>query len=111
MADTKISNLNALPAPAEDDVFAIVDISVPETKKISFSEFKTALFNIETPGGLINGSNLVYTTLKNINTVVGLFVNSSFIHPDQYSVSGSGFTMTSAIPSNFSGLGFTIVYL
>lgn len=38
MADTKISDLNALGTAASDDVLAIVDSNVDETKKITFSD-------------------------------------------------------------------------
>lgn len=64
----------------------------------------------ETPGGLINGSNKTYTTLNNITTVIRVTLNGEDIDPSQYSTSGSGFTMGTAIPSSFSGTPFTIVY-
>lgn len=70
----------------------------------------TGTIFVETPGGLINGSNRAYTTLNTINTVIGIWLNGEFIDPAQYVVSGAGFTMNVAIPSAFSGLPFTITY-
>lgn len=67
--------------------------------------------SVETPGGLINGSNVTYTTVNPINTVIGIWLNGEFIGPSEYTVSGSGFTMGTAIPGSFSGSEFTIVYV
>lgn len=43
MADQKISELNSLSVPDNSDVFAIVDDSVSETKKISWSDILSAI--------------------------------------------------------------------
>lgn len=71
----------------------------------------TGTIFVETPGGLINGSNRAYTTLNTINTVIGIQLNGGAIQPAEYTVSGAGFTMSTAIPSSFAGLEFTIVYV
>lgn len=64
----------------------------------------------ETPGGLVDGVNTTYTTLNAITTVVNLVINGQFIHPSEYVVSGSGFTMGTALPVELAGKGFTIIY-
>lgn len=64
----------------------------------------------ETPTGLVNGSNKAYTTAHSITTVINLAINGQFIHPAEYSVSGAGFTMVTALDSSLSGTGFTIIY-
>ena len=63
----------------------------------------------ETPNGAVNGSNKVYTTTQPIGTVLTLEYNGEFIHPAEYTVSGSGFTMVTALPT-IAGAAFTIVY-
>jgi hypothetical protein len=64
----------------------------------------------EVPSGLINSSNKNYTTLHTIKNVIGLFINGEFIHPTEYTLSGAGFIMTTALDSSLSGTGFTILY-
>lgn len=64
---------------------------------------------VETPNGLIDGSNRVYTTTQPIGIVVGLDYNGEAIHPSEYTVSGSGFTMGTALPV-IPGAAFTIAY-
>jgi len=64
---------------------------------------------VETPGGSIDGVNTVYTTTNQIGTVLNLFYNGGEIHPAEYTVSGSGFTMGTALPV-IPGAAFTIVY-
>lgn len=64
----------------------------------------------ETPVGLINGVNKIYTTLHVINTVVGMWINGEYIHPAEYTAVGAGFTMSTAIDASLSGTGFTISY-
>lgn len=78
--------------------------------------------NIETPTGLINGTNVTYTTTKTINAVLGFFINGQFLHPttatssgtatDYSYTSGAGMTVTmsTALPANLAGTGFTIIY-
>lgn len=64
----------------------------------------------ETPQGLINGTNKVYTTAHSITTVIGLWYNGEFIHPGEYTALGAGFTMGTALPV-ISGAAFTISYV
>jgi len=46
MADQKISSLTAYASPVDTDVFPIVDTTVVETKKITWSSIKTALSSL-----------------------------------------------------------------
>lgn len=64
----------------------------------------------ETPQGLVDGSNTVYTTAHNITTVLNLVINGQFIHPAEYTITGAGFTMGTALPVELAGTGFTIIY-
>jgi len=64
----------------------------------------------ETPGGLIDGVNKVYTTGRTITTVIGLWYNAGFVHPAEYTASGAGFTMGTALPA-ISGAAFSISYV
>lgn len=64
---------------------------------------------VQTPVGAIDGVNRAYTTTHPIGIVVGLDYNGEAIHPSEYTVSGSGFTMTTALPV-ISGAAFTIAY-
>lgn len=64
----------------------------------------------ETPTGNIDGANTSYTTAHTITTVINLVINGQFIHPAEYTVSGAGFTMLTALDSSLTGKGFTIIY-
>jgi len=46
MADKKISQLTAYTPPIDTDIFPVVDITTPETKKITWANVKLALDNI-----------------------------------------------------------------
>ncbi len=50
MADTKISDLSGLASLAVDDLFAVVDTSETETKKITKANLKTTLGVVDTSG-------------------------------------------------------------
>lgn len=63
----------------------------------------------QTPTGAIDGVNTAYTTAHAITTVIGMWYNGEFIHPSEYTPSGSGFTMATALPV-ISGGAFTISY-
>ncbi len=76
----------------------------------SNSAFSQIIAKTETPGGLINGVNTVYTTTQTIGTVIVLAFNGQFIAPSEYTVSGAGFTMGVALP-NFPSGSFTISYI
>lgn len=65
----------------------------------------------ETPTGNIDGANKDYTTAQTITTVQMLAINGQFIHPSEYTVTGAGFTMGTALDASLSGLSFTIVYV
>jgi hypothetical protein len=70
----------------------------------------SATIYTETPTGAIDGVNKVYTTAQTITTVIGMWYNGEFIHPAEYTPSGAGFTMGTALPV-ISGAAFTISYV
>lgn len=67
-------------------------------------------FYSQTPVGAINGSNKTYTTSHTITTVFSFAINGQFIHPVEYSLSGSTITFVTALDASLSGTSFTIVY-
>ena len=69
------------------------------------------LIKKETPSGLVNGTNKVYTTTSAIKTILHFAINGESIMDDEYTFSGSTITMTTAIPSGLSGKSFRIVYV
>jgi hypothetical protein len=70
----------------------------------------TATIYTETPTGAIDGSNTAYTTAHAIGTIYTFAINGQFIHPSDYSVSGSTITFTQALPAGLAGTSFTIIY-
>ncbi len=80
------------------------------TGRVLVSSAGGATIYTETPTGLINGVNKIYTTVNTITTVIGMWYNGEFIHPAEYVVSGAGFTMGTALPV-ISGAAFTISYV
>lgn len=87
-----------------------VSYRVEELMHGSGSRGGSATIYTETPSGLINGSNRTYTVAHTITTVIGMWINGEFIHPGEYTVSGAGFTMGTALPLALSGSSFTISY-
>lgn len=65
----------------------------------------------ETPSGLINGSNVTYTTTNTITTVLNFHINGMYIHPGEYTTTGTTITFLTALDASLSGTGFTIVYV
>lgn len=76
----------------------------------SMGEILLSSINVETPSGLINGSNAVYTTTKTINIVIAFSINGQAVHPSEYTKSTNQITFLTPIDSSLSGLPFTIVY-
>lgn len=116
MADAKISELNVLTVPADDDVFAIVDTSANETKKISYSDLVAAiaagnLIRSETPSGVIDGANKAYTVLHTVHTVLMFGLGVAAISPENYSFTGNAITFSTALDASLSGQDFWIVYV
>lgn len=64
----------------------------------------------ETPVGAINGINTVYTVSNTITTVIGFWINGQFIHPSEYSATGTTITFVTALDASLSGTGFTISF-
>ena len=69
----------------------------------------SATIYTQTPVGLIDGANKIYTTTNSITTVIGMWFNGQFVHPAEYTVAGAGFTMGMALPA-IGGAAFTISY-
>lgn len=64
----------------------------------------------ETPQGLINGSNTVYTVNNSISSIFSFKLNGAEITSTQYSFSGNSIIFHTPIVSFLSGLPFEIVY-
>lgn len=63
MADTKISDLPSDTAPASGDLFPFVDVSVPRSEHITFSDLmKAANISVADAGGVISGTTLEAAT-------------------------------------------------
>jgi hypothetical protein len=75
MTDKKISELNALTgaAAAVDDLLAIVDITVDETKKITRQEFFTNIPSLDINGGTVDGTVIGGTVPAAISGTTGSF--------------------------------------
>lgn len=54
MADKRITQLNGLTSPADNDLFAVVDVSESETKKVSYGNLKDSLSNTLVPSAHIS---------------------------------------------------------
>ncbi len=65
----------------------------------------------ETPFGVIDDSNLVYTVGHSINVVYSFIINGEYIDSGMYSISGKTITFTNPLPASLSGTPFEIVYL
>lgn len=72
---------------------------------------QTVTFLTETPSGLINGSNKVYTVSQSIATIVGFAINGQVIHPSQYTFSGNQINFITALDASYAGLPFTVTYI
>lgn len=69
------------------------------------------IIQTETPAGLINSSNKVYTVTSNIGTIFSFGINGMVIHSDEYSTAGRTITFTTAFDSSLSGTSFEIIYV
>jgi hypothetical protein len=73
MANKKITELTALTTPDNADLFAIVDISLPETKKITFADLKTAVISGLT--SVYQPLNLKLTTFAALADAAGVLTS------------------------------------
>lgn len=85
-----------------------IEINNNGQKVISSLSSKTSY--AETPTGTINGINNVFTVANTITFVNGLYLNGQFIHPADYSYTGTTITFVTAPDISYSGLPFTVVY-
>lgn len=65
----------------------------------------------QTPVGLVNGINTVYTVDHEINNVIGFAINGQYIHPSEYSFSGTTITFFTPIDASLAGTPFSITYV
>ena len=65
----------------------------------------------ETPGGLINSSNKVYTLTRTPKFIFSFYINGMFLHPSEYTIVGSTITFSVALPASLSGTSFTIIFV
>lgn len=71
---------------------------------------------LETPSGLINGSNTTYTVLNSITTPLNFSINGEELQPDtatqtnDYSYSGTTITLHTALPASLASLPFVFTY-
>lgn len=78
---------------------------------VTISGISGATVYTETPSGLINGSNVTYTTAHIMTTVYNFAINGQYLHPtSDYSFSGTTITMVAALDSSLSGKPLTITY-
>ena len=68
-------------------------------------------FYVETPNGIINGVNKIYSVSKKINKVISLAINGMHIHPSEYIFSSNKITFLNALDISLLGTSFTIVYV
>lgn len=105
MADKKITDLNALTLPSSNDVFAIVDTAVPETKKITVAD----LFASPQPIGSSNPTTGAFLTLSlptgatvnEFSTDVTLAGNSNTAVPTERAVKVYVDTQISSITADY----------
>jgi len=68
----------------------------------------------ETPSGLLNGSNTDYSVTSTIHAVLGFMLNGEAVALSNYSITGSyrkTISFTTALPSDYSGKDFEIIYI
>lgn len=65
----------------------------------------------QTPVGTIDGNNKVFTVAHTINNVIGFALNGMFVHPVEYTTSGTTITFVTAPDISLSGTSFSITYV
>lgn len=98
-----------LATSSADGVTPVLVWADPTTHRLLTTSSTTTVYT-ETPSGAINSSNKTYTVLHTINNVFSFAINGMYIHPSEYSTSGSTITFVTALDSSLSGTSFTIVY-
>jgi Asp-tRNA(Asn)/Glu-tRNA(Gln) amidotransferase C subunit len=69
------------------------------------------IVSTETPVGLINGINKVYTISRSVNAVLLFSINGMVVHNSEYSISGNTITFTTALPADLATTSFTITFV
>ncbi len=96
-----------------DSVVAGSNITITRVngrKVIASTGGAVATIYSETPTGTIDGANKIFTTAHTITTVISFALNGQFIHPSEYSASGTTITFVTAPDASLSGTPFTISY-
>jgi len=86
------------------------DSTLGRWKNASAGAGSMATHYAETPNEAIDGVRVAFTVDHSITFVMGIYLNGTFIHPDQYSYTGTTITFNSAIPEEFATSSFSIVY-
>lgn len=105
MANQKISQYNELTTAADDDLFAIVDTSESETKKITFANaLKSKEDSLTFSTGLTNTSQTITTNDSQIvhDNLSGFVANEHIDHTGVTFSAGSGITGGGDISANRS---------
>jgi hypothetical protein len=91
MANKKITELTALTTPDNADLFAIVDISLPETKNITYADLKAAV--ISGLGSVYQPLNSKLTTFAALADAAGVLTSDGAGHYS-WGSAGSGLSPT-----------------
>ena len=81
------------------------------TSDLGVAMSMSRIVKTETPSGLINGTNKVYTVSGNINAILSFGINGMVIHDNEYSFVNKTITFTTAIPADLSGTNYRITYI
>lgn len=94
----------------QDGQVLVYDGTLGKWKNQNPTTSSMATHYAETPNEAIDGSRVNFTVDHNITFVIGVYLNGTFIHPDQYSVAGATVTFNAALPEEFASSSFTVVY-
>ena len=64
----------------------------------------------ETPNEAIDGNRVNFTVDNTITFIISIFLNGQFIHPADYTYTGTTITWGTAPDISYAGLPFTIIY-
>jgi len=64
----------------------------------------------ETPNEVIDGARVDFTVDNSITFIISIHINGQFIHPADYSFTGTTITWGTAPDVSYAGLPFTVVY-
>jgi len=102
MADKRITQLNGLTSPADNDLFAVVDVSESETKKVSYANLKDSLSNTLVPSAYISCYSTSSQQLQTSGSEQPVTFTSVWTNSGVNLVSGSQLVMEQAGTYKFS---------